>query len=110
MWSVYQITVVWHVKKSLPTERITFTCDGLKQTWQKPQRRKIWSLQKKFITKLTDYLLTIIDLGTASFENESLFNQQKEKFPMIKCFGPMYIDFDEYPRYSGRKSKIFEKC
>ena len=28
---------------------------------------------------------------------------------MIKCFGPIYIYFDEYPRYSGSKSEIFEK-
>ena len=24
-------------------------------------------------------------------------------------FGPMFIDFDEYPHYSGRESIIFEK-
>ena len=42
---------------------------------------------------LTDYFFTIIDLVTASFGNESLFTQHKEKFPLIKCFGPMYIDF-----------------
>ena len=58
---------------------------------------------------MTDYFFTIIDLGTASFENEPLFTQQKENLPLIKCFGPMYIDFDEYPRYSGRNSEIFEK-
>ena len=63
---------------------------------------------KKIITKLTDYFFTIIDLGTASFGNESLFTQQKENYPLIKCFGPMYIDFDEYPRYSGRNSEIFK--
>ena len=27
---------------------------------------------------------------------------------MIKCFGPMYIDFDEYPCYSGINSNFFE--
>ena len=25
-------------------------------------------------------------------------------------FGPMYIDFDEYPPYTGRNSEMFEKC
>ena len=29
---------------------------------------------KKIITKLTDYFITIIDLGTTSFGNESLLN------------------------------------
>ena len=32
---------------------------------------------KKFITKLTDYFLTIIELGNTSFEKESLITQQK---------------------------------
>ena len=50
-----------------------------------------------------------MDLGTASFGNEPLFTQQKENIPLIKCFGPMYIDFDEYPCYSGSNSEIFEK-
>ena len=27
---------------------------------------------------------------------------------MLKYFGPIYIDFDEYPCYSGRNSEIFE--
>ena len=57
---------------------------------------------------LTDYFFTIIDLGTASFGKESLFTQQKENSPLIKCFGPMYINFDEYPHYSGRNFELFE--
>ena len=69
MCSVYQRTVGLHVKKFLPTEKITFTCDGLKQTWKNSQRRK-YGVCKKFITKLTDNFFTIIDLGTASFGNE----------------------------------------
>ena len=52
----------------------------------------------------------IIKLGTASFGNGYLFTQQKENYPLIKYFGPMYIDFYEYPPYSGRISKSFEKC
>ena len=64
---------------------------------------------KKFITKLTDYSFEIIDLGTTSFGNEPLFTQQKEKFRLIQCFGPMFIDFDEYPHYSGREYIIFEQ-
>ena len=61
----------------------------------------------KFITKLTDYFFSMIDLGTTSFGNEPLFTQQKEKRRLIQCFGPMFIDFDEYPHYSGRESIIF---
>ena len=57
---------------------------------------------KKFITKLTDYFFTIIESGTTSFENESLITQQKENCGLIKHFGPMFIDFYEYPHYSGR--------
>ena len=58
---------------------------------------------------MTDYLFRIIDLGTASFGNESSFTQQKENAPLIKHFGPMYIDVDGYLPYSGRTSEIFEK-
>ena len=58
---------------------------------------------------MTYYFFTKIDLGTASFGKEPLFTQQKENFQLIKCFGPRYIDFDEYPRYSGRNSEMFEK-
>ena len=58
---------------------------------------------------MTDYFYTIIELGTASFGNESFFTQQKEKFPLIKIFDPIYIDFDYYPHYSARNSEIFEK-
>ena len=57
---------------------------------------------KKIITKLTDYFFAIIDLGTTSFGNEPLFTQQKEKCQLIQCFGPMFIDFDDYPHYSGK--------
>ena len=58
---------------------------------------------------MTDYFFAIIYLGTTSFGNEPLFTQQKENCGLIKCFGPMFIDFDEYPHYSGRESIIFEK-
>ena len=51
----------------------------------------------------------MIDLGTASFGNKSLFTQYKENAPLIKHCGPAYIDFDENPPYSGRNSKCFEK-
>ena len=51
----------------------------------------------------------ILYLGTASFGNEFLFTELKENAPLIKYFGPMYIDFDEYPRYSGRIYVILEK-
>ena len=62
----------------------------------------------KFITKLTDYFFSIIDLGTTSFGNKPLFTQQKEKCRLIQIFGPMFIDFDEYPHYSGRESIILK--
>ena len=58
---------------------------------------------------MTDYFFTIIDLGTTSFGNEPSFTQQKGSFSLIIFFGPMYIDFDEYPRYRGRNSETFEK-
>ena len=63
----------------------------------------------KFRTKLTDYFFSMIDLGTTSFGNEPLFTQQKEKCRSIQCFGPMFIDFDDYPHYSGREYILFEK-
>ena len=73
-------------------------------------REEIFAVCKKFITNLTDYLFEIIDLGTASFVKESSFTQQKYNYQLIKQFGPIYIDFDEYPPYSVRISEFFEKC
>ena len=35
--------------------------------------------------------------------------QQKEKCQLIQCFGPMFIDFDDYPHFSGKESIIFVK-
>ena len=51
----------------------------------------------------------ILYFGTDSFGNISLSNEIEENNQLIKHFGPMYIDFDEYPCYSGRISTIFEK-
>ena len=51
----------------------------------------------------------ILNLVTASFGKGSLFTQLKEDAAFIKHFRPMYIDFDEYPPYSGRIYEIFEK-
>ena len=72
-------------------------------------RVKIFGVCKNFIRKLIYYFFTIIYLGTASFVNEFLLNQLKDNAPLIKKFGPMYIDFDEYPPYSGRIFENFEK-
>ena len=58
---------------------------------------------------MIDYFFTVINLGTSSFGNESLFTQQKENAPLLKYVGPIYIDFDEYPPYSGRISVIIKK-
>ena len=94
-------------KVDLPKELYSLV-KALNKNYKSPREEK-YGVCKTFITKLTDYFFTIIDLGTASFGNQPLFTQQKEKFPLIECFGPMYIDFDEYPRYSGRNSEIIEK-
>ena len=51
----------------------------------------------------------ILDETTASFGNGYLFTEVNENAPFIKQIGSMYIDFDEYPQYSGRISEIFEK-
>ena len=59
--------------------------------------------------KLTDYFFIILDLGTTLFGNGSLFTELKEIAPFLKAFEPIYIDFDEYPSYSGRTSEFFEK-
>ena len=75
---------------------------ALNKNYISPREGK-YGVCKTFKTRLTKYFFTVIGLGTASFENEPLFTQQK-KNPLIACIGPMYIDFDEYPRYSSRKS------
>ena len=58
---------------------------------------------------MTDCFFIILDLGTTSFGNGSLFTELKANAPLLKYFGPMYIDFDEYPCYSGKTSAIFER-
>ena len=47
----------------------------------------------------------IIDLGNASYGNGYFFTQLKENVSLIKHFGPMYFDFDEYGPYSGTISE-----
>ena len=69
---------------------------------------EIFGVCKKII-KLIDYFFGILDLRTASFGNGYLFTELKENDPLIKHSGTIYIAFDEYPRYSGRTSVIFEK-
>ena len=54
------------------------------------QREEIFGVCKTFITKLTDYFFTIIDLGTTSFGNESLFTQQKDNSPLLKIWAIVY--------------------
>ena len=39
----------------------------------------------------------MVDLGTSSFGNGCLLTKLKENNPLIKHFGQMNIDFDEYP-------------
>ena len=60
------------------------------------RNEEIFGVCKKIKTKLTDYFFMIIDLGTALFGNESSFTQHKENDSLIKHFGPINIDFDEY--------------
>ena len=58
-------------------------------------------MEKKYLVfaknhkKPTDYFSMILDLGTASFGNGSLFTELKVNDSLIKYFLPMYIDFDE---------------
>ena len=80
---------------------------ALNESYKVPREGKYGDC-KKFITKLTDYFFTITELGTTSFGNYPWFTQQKENLSLIKSLGPMYIDFDEYPRYSARNSELFE--
>ena len=51
--------------------------------------------------KLTDYLFMILDEGTESLGNRSLFIELKENAKLIKHFGTMYVYFDGYPTYNG---------
>ena len=64
---------------------------------------------EKIIRKLKDYFFMTIDKGTASSGNRTLFTKLKENYTLIKHFGPMYIDFDEHPPYTGTISKFLEQ-
>ena len=50
----------------------------------------------------------ILDVGTTSFGNRSLFTELKENAPLLKYSGPMYIDFYEYLQFSKKMlMKVF---
>ena len=70
---------------------------------------KEFGVCKSFITSLTEYFFSRFGLGNSLFGKECIFTQQKEKSELTQCFGPMFIDFDDYPHYSGKESKKFEK-
>ena len=74
----------------------------------KISREDIFGVCKTIIRKLTDHSFVILDLGTALFGYGSLFTQLKKNTMLIKYFGPMYIDFDEYPPNSGRISEFLK--
>ena len=94
----------WHVKKNGNTKGITCTCEGLKK--KKNTDSKGFGACKIFITTLTEYFFSTYGLGTTSVGEKHFFTQQKEKCQLIQCFGPMFIDFDDYPHYSGKESII----
>ena len=56
--------------KNWSVEEITFSFEGLEKPDLSPIE-EIFGVCKTFITKLTDYFFTIIDLGTSSLGNES---------------------------------------
>ena len=70
----------------------------------------IFGVCNKFIWKLTDYFFIVLDEGTALVGNRNLFIEPKENSTLIKHFGPMYVDFDKYPSYSGTISESFGNC
>ena len=45
---------------------------------------------------------------TSSLGNGTSFTALKENTTLIKHFGPIYIDSDEYPPYDGTISETFE--
>ena len=77
--------------------------------FDKSPREGKFGVCKIIIKNLTDYFFVILDLGTASFVNGYMFTELKENSPLIERLGLMYVDFDEYPGYSGRISVIIEK-
>ena len=86
IWHLYQRTVAWHVKNIDLLRDLHYLVRALNKTDISP-REEIFGFCKKFITKFTDYFFTVIDLGTASFGNGYLFNQQKDNDSLIKQFG-----------------------
>ena len=68
----------------------------------------IFAVCNGFIGKLTDYFFTIIDEGTASLGNVTLFTVLKENYTLINNFWSMYIDFDKYPPYSDAISEFLK--
>ena len=95
-------------KKIELLKELNFLVSALNKPDNSP-KEEISGVCKKIIRKLTDYFFVILDLGTTSFVNGSFLTELKENAPLLEYFGPIYIDFDEYPCYSGRTSVIFEK-
>ena len=69
---------------------------------RKKNGSKGFGVCKIFITTLTEYFFSTFGLGTTSV-GENLFYTTERKMSIdTKYFGPMFIDFDDYPHYSGK--------
>ena len=77
MQHFYNGTMVCHVKNTDKLKEIHLLLKALNKIVKKPIDL-IFGICNKFIRKLTDYFLMVLDLGTASFGNGSLFTQLKE--------------------------------
>ena len=67
----------------------------------------IFAVCKNFILKLTYHLFTNIDKETPSIENEILYTSLKQNAALTWLSGPIYINFDEYPLYTGSIKNIY---
>ena len=48
-------------------------------------------------------------METASIENKKIVTDLKENYTLTKQFGPMNINFDDYPPYSGAISQFLKQ-
>ena len=74
----------------------------LVQSWKKIDNEpedSIFGVLKDFVRKLTDYFFTILEEPIV-LRNQKLFTVIKQYSKPTRSYGPMHINFYDYPPYN----------
>ena len=95
---MYNTTVGWYVQKSV-IQWTTYFIQVIEKIENEPGDFISW-VCKNFRGKLADCFFKIIVKEIASIENKTLSNNLKTS-TLTGNFGPMYINVDDFPSYTG---------